>query len=224
MAGRPFIRLDGVRHLFHAALVHHHDAVRQRQRFGLVVRHQNGGGADRALDAAQFQLHFLAQLGIQIGQRFVQQQHAGPDDQRARQRHALLLPTGHARRMAVRQMRQAHQLQRVSHARLAFIFLHPLHLQADRHGLGGGHEREQRVVLEHQAQAALVRRHAADVAAIQHDAAAGGFDKTRDHLQGGRLAAARRPQQGNELAPVHRQAQRFDGGRVAVAFGEAVQH
>ncbi|KAG1274675.1 hypothetical protein G6F64_015070 [Rhizopus arrhizus] len=72
--------------------------------------------------------------------------------------------------------------------------------------------------------AALVRRHAADVAAIQHDAAAGGFDKTRDHLQGGRLAAARRPQQGNELAPVHRQAQRFDGGRVAVAFGEAVQH
>ncbi|MNV39841.1 hypothetical protein D3C71_1314320 [compost metagenome] len=224
MAGRPFVGLEGFGHLFHAALVHDHDAVRQRQRLGLVVRDQDGGGADGALDAAQFQLHFLAQLGVQVRQRFVQQQHAGPDDQRAGQGHPLLLPARHLCGMAVRQVRQPHQLQRIGHARFALVLLDPLHLKTKRHVFGHRHVREQRVVLEHQAQAALVGRHAADVTAVQHDAAARGFDKASNHLQGGRLAATRRPQQRNEFAPVHGQAQLLHGGGLAIALAKAVQH
>ena len=41
------------------------------------MRHDDGGGADAALDLAQLDLHFLAQLGVEVGQRLVEQQDRG---------------------------------------------------------------------------------------------------------------------------------------------------
>ena len=61
------------------------------KRFFLVVRHEHEGDADRLLQLAQFDLHLLAQLLVERAQRFVEQQHLRPLDQRARQRHALAL-------------------------------------------------------------------------------------------------------------------------------------
>ena len=57
----------------------------------------------RALDLAQLDLHLLAQLGVEIGQRLVEQQHVRPDHERAGQRHALLLAAGHPPRIAIRE-------------------------------------------------------------------------------------------------------------------------
>ena len=73
--------------------------------------------------------------------------------------------------------------------------------QAERDVVGHGQVREQRVRLEHGVDVALVRRHADDVAAGQHDPARVGLLEAGDHAQRGRLAAPRRAEQREELAP-----------------------
>ena len=52
------------------------------------------GDADIALQVLQFNLHLAAQLAVEGGKRFVQQQHRRPVDQGAGEGHALLLAAG----------------------------------------------------------------------------------------------------------------------------------
>ena len=80
---------------------HHHHAVADGQRLGLVVRDHDGGGADLALDAAQLELHLLAQLGVEVGERLVEQQNRRRDHERACDRDALALAAGQLARIAV---------------------------------------------------------------------------------------------------------------------------
>ena len=52
--------------LLDAAAIHHHDAIRRRHRLQLLVRHIDGGVAK-----------FVVQVGVQVGERLVQQQRSG---------------------------------------------------------------------------------------------------------------------------------------------------
>ncbi len=47
--------------------------------------------------------HFAAKLGIEIGQRFIEQEHAGIAHQRSPDRNALALPARKFRRTAIEQ-------------------------------------------------------------------------------------------------------------------------
>ena len=76
------------------------DLVGQRQRLGLVVRDIDEGDAGAALQLLQLRAHALAQLGVEIGQRLVEQQDVGLDHEAARQRDALLLAAGQLVRIA----------------------------------------------------------------------------------------------------------------------------
>ena len=89
---RVFVQREWLVYLSHMPCLHHHHAVTQRHGFGLVVRDHDGGGADFALNLTQFKLHLFTQLGIQIGQRLVQQQDGGLDHQCAGQSDPLTLP------------------------------------------------------------------------------------------------------------------------------------
>ena len=80
-------------------------------RLGLIMRHIDRGDAECVVQAADLDAHLLAQVGVQVGQRFVQQQHLGLDHDRARQRDTLLLPAGQLRRIAVAQMPQLHHVE-----------------------------------------------------------------------------------------------------------------
>ncbi len=83
--------------------------------------------------------------------------------------------------------------------------------------------REQCIALEHDPQATAARFGVGDVAAVQDDASGGGVDETRDHLQGGGLAATGRAEQRNELAFFHRQMCGDDGVDCTVAFAETFE-
>jgi len=58
--------------------------------------------ADAPLQAPDLHAQPLTDLGVEVAERLVEQQHARLDDERARQRHALLLAAGRARRLATR--------------------------------------------------------------------------------------------------------------------------
>ena len=59
------------------------------------------GVAVLVVQAAHLEAHLLAQVGVEIGQRLVEQQRLRLDDQRARQRDALLLAAGQFAGIAV---------------------------------------------------------------------------------------------------------------------------
>ena len=83
------------------ALVHQRDAVGERDRLDLIVGDDQRRRADRAQDVAQLDAQRLAQLGIEIGQRLVEQQQLGRDRECARQRDALLLPAAQRHRAPI---------------------------------------------------------------------------------------------------------------------------
>src|SRR3954452_13227705 len=80
--------------------------------------------------------------------------------------------------------------------------------------------REKRVVLEHDADGAAVRRQMVDDMVADDDTAFGLADEARDNAQQGGLAAAGRTEQRDDLAALHVEIDVLDGKRAA---GEAVR-
>ena len=74
------------------------------------------------------------------------------------------------------------------------------HLQAEADVVAHGHVREERVRLEDGVDAAPVRRQRVDALVADVDLAARRVDEPADQVQRRRLAAARRPEQAEELA------------------------
>src|SRR5882672_1488591 len=77
--------------LHHLARVHQDHAVGDGERLLLIVRDVDHGGTDPALEPANLHAQPLADLGVEIGERLVEEQHARLDDEGTRESHALLL-------------------------------------------------------------------------------------------------------------------------------------
>jgi hypothetical protein len=77
------------------------------------------------------------------------------------------------------------------------------------------HVREQRIVLEHHAEAAILGTDVIEAAFVEPDGAAAHLQQSGDAVQRGGLAAARGADQGDELAPADCQGHVTQGVQVA---------
>ena len=98
--------------LLDPAGAHHGDAVGDRERLLLVVRHVEHRDAEQLLQAADLAAHLDPQLGVEIGERLVEQQHVRLDHHRARDRDALELAAGQLMRPALAVAGELNQLER----------------------------------------------------------------------------------------------------------------
>jgi hypothetical protein len=80
--------------LGHDRVVHDDHRVGDGQRLLLVVRDVDHGQPQRLLQVADLLAHITAQLGVEVGQRLVEQQHPRLQHDGARDRDALLLAAG----------------------------------------------------------------------------------------------------------------------------------
>jgi hypothetical protein len=78
------------------------------------------------------------------------------------------------------------------------------------------HVREQRVILEDHADAALVRRHVGDRHVVEHDIAVRGRLESGHHHQAGGLSRAGRPEERDEFAPLHLEVEVLYDKRLAI--------
>ena len=78
------------------------DAVGHDHGFFLIVRDEDESDADFALERFQFALHLLAQIGVERGKRFIEQEQVRAIHQGAGQRDALLLAAADLRRLLLR--------------------------------------------------------------------------------------------------------------------------
>src|SRR3954454_9134674 len=105
--------------LLDMAVAHQDDAIGHRHRLGLVMGDINHRDAKTLLQRAYFDAHFVAQLGVEIGQRLIHQADAGLGDDCSSQRHALALATGELRWLAAQQLGEADNVRDPLKARIS---------------------------------------------------------------------------------------------------------
>ena len=91
-------------------------------------------GAQLFLDTLDLHTHAVANLGIHVGQRLIEEKHRWLANQRASQAHALLLPLAELSRQAVEQAANAKHICHLVHALLDLYFGHLVFGRAQRKG------------------------------------------------------------------------------------------
>ena len=185
---------------------------------------------DLLLDPLELDLHLLAQLEVERAERLVEEEDGGSVDERPGQRDPLRLAAGDLGRLALLEAGQLDQLEHVGDARLDLVALDLLAPQPEGDVVLDRQVREQRVVLEDRVDVPLVRRQPGHVleralagrwiGGPQLDQARGGLLEPADHPEGGRLAAAGRPEEGEELAVLDLEVDVVDGGGFAEALDD----
>jgi hypothetical protein len=166
-----------------------------------------GDGAQALVQRLELGAHLHAQLGIQVGQRFVEQEGLGLAHDGPAHRHALALAARELARAALQQGLQPQDLGRGRHPALDLGQRQALQLERGTQVLRHRHVRVQRVVLEHHRDVAVLGRRVGDLARTQPHLAGIHRLQAADHAQPSGFAAARRPDQGHELAVGDLQAQ-----------------
>ena len=128
---------------------HHHDAIRQVDRFVDLMRDEQHGLARLAPDLQQLGLHELAGLRVERGERFVHQQHLRIGRQRPREIDALLHAAREFGRIMPLETGEADQLDEVLGALGHGLLVEaPLHFHAVANVAGDGAPGQQARMLE----------------------------------------------------------------------------
>ena len=153
--------------------------------------------------AAQLNAHLVAQVGVKIGQRFVEEKHAGLAHDGPAHGDALALTAGKLAGHAFEQAVQSEQFGRFLRTPLPLVGGNAAYLQAVGDVVKHVHVRIERVVLEHHGDVAVLRLFPGDVFVADVDVAGGHFLQPCDTAQSRGLAAARRADHDHERAVRH---------------------
>ena len=99
--GGIVVQVLGSIDLLHKAVLHNHDAGRHGHGLGLVVGHVDEGGLQALMQLGDLGTHGNAQLGVQVGQRLVEEEDLRLTDNGTAQSNALALAAGQSLGLAV---------------------------------------------------------------------------------------------------------------------------
>src|SRR5205085_10801629 len=132
--------------------------------------------------------------------------------------HALHLPAGELRRVAVTEAGEADDLEELVAALEALLPRPAADLEAELDVVGDRHVPEERVVLEDEADVALLGREVVDAAAVQQDLPSVEGREAGDEPQDRGLPAAARPEEHEQLAVGDLERALVHDGRAVVAL------
>ena len=190
------IDLDGRAGLDDDAALQQQHMIRHGQSLGLIMGHHDGADAQFQNQLADPVAGVLAQLGVEVGQGLVHQQHARLIDQRAADGDALLLTARELVRKALGQMAQSQLFEDRHDAHSRLLPHHAAQLEAIGDIVEDIAMGPQGVGLEHEADVALLGRQSDPLLRVQHhisadlDAAALWLFQAGDAAQQRGLAAA----------------------------------
>ncbi len=157
------------------------DLVCQQQSILLIVGDHDGGDAKLTLHLEYEITHLVAQVGVQIAQRFVQQQHARFGDERPCQRYPLLLAAGKLVWTALRNIWQPDEVQHVHDLLPDDVPVHAVHFQPKAYVLLNVHVWEENVLLKDHDGATLFGRHCQHALAIEANVPRRGGEQPGNH-------------------------------------------
>ena len=212
--------------LLDATGVHHHHLIGHLQRLVQIVGNEQAGEMQRVVQLAQPATQLLAHPRVERAKRFVEQQHARLDGERARQGDALALTAGQLGRITATEIFELYQREQLidafSDAGGGGALAARLDGQAEGDVVAHRHVLEQRVMLKHEADAAIARVDRRHVLAIEQDGAMIGAVEAGDDAQQGRLAAARWAEQCHQLAARDLETDRVQGVKADEMFAHAL--
>ena len=202
--------------LLDEAVLHDDDAVAQGHGLGLVVGDVDEGGVDALAQLDDLRAHLVAQLGVQVGQRLVHQEHLGITDDGAADGHALALAAGQRLGLAVQVLGDVQNLGRLPHLLVDLLLGYLAQLQGEGHVLIYGHVGVQGVALEDHGDVPVLRLHVVHPLAADDQIALGDILQAGDHPQRGGLAAAGGADQDDELLVRNLQVEVVNRGHLVV--------
>src|SRR5664280_649086 len=189
----------------------------QRQRVAMgraIVRHVHGRDTEAGLERGDLRTGGDAELGVEVRQRLVHEEDLRLTHDGAAHGDALTLAARECLRLAGQEVLQAQQLGGLEYALGALLLAEALHLEREAHVVCDGHVRIEGVVLEHHRDVPVLRRQIGDVAVADVDVAGVDLFESRQHAQGGRLAAAGGADEDHELAVADFKAELVDGRMI----------
>ena len=185
--------------LLQDAVLEDRDPVTHRHGLDLVVGDINGGDAQSPLQRGDLGPRLNAQLGVEVRQRLVHEEHLRVADDGPAHGDALTLATRERLGLALEVVLQVEDLGGVLDALGDLGLVDARDLQGEAHVVGNGHVRIQRVVLEDHGDVAVLGGQVGDVAVADPDVADVDFFESGEHAQGRGLAAAGGTDQDEEL-------------------------
>src|SRR5690606_340788 len=211
------------------AILHHRGAVGQRQGLDLIMRHIDHRVLEPVMQPIDLHAQVRAELGVEVGQWLVEQEHIDVAHQGTANSHTLALAAGEVGRLAVEQRLDLQDFCGAGDATLDLVLLHASDAQAKAEVPLNRHLRVERVGLKHHADAAVLRFKPGDVLAADENLAVGDVQQPGDAVEQGRLAATGRSEQDDELALCDVEVKMLEHLHIAevqrqVTDGNAVLH
>jgi hypothetical protein len=170
------------------------------------------------LHLGDLRAHLHPQLGVEVGQRLVHQEHLRLADDRPAHGHALALAARQLLGLAVQQVAELQHVGDLGDPAVDLGLVHAPDAQAVGDVVGHAHVRVERVGLEHHGDVAVLGGEGVDHPVADAHGAAADVLQPGDHAQGGALAAARRPYQDEELAVGNVEVQVLDRMEAVVVL------
>ena len=182
------------------------------------------GGLQALMQLGDFGTHLHAQLGVQVGQRFVHQEDLGLTHDGTAQGNALALAAGQGLGLAVEQELDAQDAGSFVYAALDFFLGGLAQLQAEGHVIINRHMGIQRVVLEHHGDVAILGRDVVYQFVADVQLAFGDFFQAGNHAQGGGLTAAGGADQNDKFLVFDIQAEiAYRGNAAGIYFVNVIK-
>ncbi|MNL11833.1 hypothetical protein D3C87_1326850 [compost metagenome] len=176
-----------------------------------------------ALQVVEETAGFQAELGIEVGERLVEEIDLGRIDQGTGQRGALLLAARDLAGQAIHEMADLEHVGDLAGAPMAAGDGLAAHLERIGDVVGQVHMRIERIILEHHGDVAVLGVEVRYLLAADQDLAGGRRFEPRHHPERGGLAAARGAEQADELTIANIEIDVRDGLEVAKALGDVFE-
>src|SRR5579884_324640 len=149
----------------------------------MIVGDVNCGAGKRAAELHELPAHVHAKLGIEMRERFVEQENARIAEHRSCKRSALAFAAREARGTVPKMRRNVERACNVANACVDLRSTRALHAQRECEVFVNRHVRKQRVVLKNKRHSTVLRRNAEQIASVERERSALGRLKTRDQAQ-----------------------------------------
>ena len=216
--GRAGVDFLGRGDLLEFSIVEDRDALADGHGFDLVVGDVDHGGMGDFMDAYQFLPRPLAELGVQIGERFIEQEIGGMFHDGPAERHPLFLPAGEGTYRLGREIFEMQHGKRFLRALFDFCLRQFLDFEPESDVVPHVHVGKEGVALEHHGHVPLTWRHIIHPLSAEVKVAVGDGFEARDHAERGGFPAARRTQENDPFPFADFKIQFLDDVFVSIRF------
>lgn len=220
---RVVIKVQRLADLGDLAGVEYDDLVGQGHGFDLVVGHVDHGGADALMQTGDLDAHLHAKEGVEVRQRFVEEEDLRLADHGAADGDALALAAGEVLGFALEQLVELQDRRGRVDTALDLLFVDVGELEAEGHVLRHRHVRVERVGLEHHAHRTVLGRQVVDALVADVQIARGDVLQPGDQSQQRGLAAAGWTDEDDELTVLDIQVDMPGDRRTVVTLADVAQ-